>query len=68
MIKMPVMPKEKVKRYLDDLLINLEVNPSEENKDKIVKVFGHYREYFNYKEIEKYKNKANKIIGKKYSS
>ena len=59
---MPVMPKEKVKRYLDDLLINLEVNPSKENKDKFEKTFNYYREYFNYKEIEKYKNKANEII------
>ena len=62
------MPKEKVERYLDDLLINLEVDPSKESKNKFEKIFNYYRQYFNHKEIEKYKNKANKIIEQKYST
>ena len=58
---MLVMPKEKVERYLDDLLIELEVNHSQEKLKEFEKIFNHYREYFSHKEMDKYAEISRKI-------
>ncbi len=63
---MRIMEEEKVRRYLDDLLVELEVFGSndvtrDELNEKFVRTINFYKD--NYPHIlEEYKNRANEIL------